>query len=349
MIEQYLTNAVAARNKKAIPSTDYNLTYVGLVYDGVTLQEDATTTLFAGIRNSVSDQVKSQFNDINKRITSVNTSISRTNTQIDRSQEHSFPGRPRVNINKIGSIAKLDSDDVSIKFPTDATSYSIPGLVYKKDRSSSSITGEYKSFDFTKDLPLSSSTILVKLSEIGVRDQVVTDLNSKGYNYTDYSKYKQYDTLEQYIYMILNIASGVFVVITGFFVLLNMAKFVSESRKEIGIFRAIGATKGTMIMLFVQQALLYITLSIMIGGTFGITAIFVLGNAMVTASQAFITSTLGSAIVLTGNISRINFIGIDYTMLGIYIVGMFGITLIASLIPALQASRVSPVDAIRNS
>lgn len=357
LMQEYLTLAISSRNKTAMPSSDYNVTYTGLVYDGVTLQEDATTTLFAGIRNSVTDQVKSQFNNVNKEISAQNSKIANTNSQIDRSNRirnmppGGFPGGNggSVTISKIGQIGKLDANDISIKFPTNATSYAVPGLVYKKDRTTSALTGEYKSFDFKNALPLTSETVLVKLSSVGVREQVVKSLNEKGYNYQDYSKYKQFETLEQYIYLILNIASAVFVVITGLFVLINMAKFVSESRKEIGIFRAIGATKADIRKMFMQQSLLYIVTSIALGTVIGVVSVVAAASIMVSSAQQFMNSTLGTNIVLTNTISRQHFLGFDIPMIGLYVAGLVLITLVVSLIPAGQAAKVSPVEAIRNS
>jgi ABC-type antimicrobial peptide transport system permease subunit len=355
--KEYLQNAIAARNKTAIPSADYNLTYTGLVYDGVSLQTDTTSTLFAGIRNSVSDQVKSQFNNINKQIATQNSRIASTNRQIDGANKLTeFQGPPgggtisrRVNISKIGTIGTLDSNSVSIKFPTEATSYAIPGLVYNKNRTTSAITGEYKSFDFTKPLPLATSTMLIKLNTIDSREQVVAALNEKGYEYRDYSKYKQYAVLEKYIYLVLAIASGVFVVVTGLFVLINMAKFVSEGRKEIGIFRAIGATKGTIMTLFLQQAISYIVISLAIGGVLGLALVYGLAGIVATSAQQFISSTLGSTVILADTISQTDFLGTDPARLGLYAGGLLLITLVVALIPASQAARISPVEAIRNN
>jgi putative ABC transport system permease protein len=149
--------------------------------------------------------------------------------------------------------------------------------------------------------------------------------------------------------LILTVASGVFVVITGLFVLINMAKFVSESRKEIGIFRAIGATKSDIRIMFMQQSLSYIALSIVGGGLLGIGLVYGLSGIMVTSAQKFITSTLGSSLVLTHTLNIADFMKIDFTMLGIYIAGLVLMTLFVSLIPAQQAAKVSPVEAIRNN
>jgi hypothetical protein len=97
-----------------------------------------------------------------------------------------------------------------------ATSYNIPGLVFSKDRTTSEITGEYTGFTTAVvSVPLPSKIILIKINDLTNRDQIITDLNAKGYNYQDYSQYKQFDKLEGYMYLILNIGSIVFIVVTA--------------------------------------------------------------------------------------------------------------------------------------
>lgn len=355
LMKEYLSVPINARTKTSMPSTDYNVTYIGLVYDGVTLQEDATTSIFAGIRNSVTDQVKSQFNTINKQIASQNSRIASTNQQIDQANREATrppgmpPGTRRVDISKIGSIGSLDSNDIKIKFPDASTSYSIPGLVFKKDRTTNALSGEYKSFDYTKPLPLVSNSILLKLKNTSSRETVVAKLNETGFNYTDYSKYKQYEVLEGYISTILIAASGSVVAITGLFVLINMAKFVSESKKEIGIFRAIGGTKADIRKLIMNQSLNYISAALVLGGITGVLINYTASNSMMTSAQKFITNTLGSNLILNGNLNAAQFQALDIEKIGLYAVGLIVISLIVTLIPAAQAARVSPVEAMRGA
>lgn len=348
LLKDYLSNAVAARNGTAIPSSDWNATYVGLVYDGVALQEDPTSQLFAGLRNQVTAQVKDQFNSVNNQINSANSQIRRANSSSSGTHQGG-PGAPPQVAVRIGSIGSLNPDNVKITFPGSTTSYSIPGLVYQKDRTAKTITDVYTTFDFSKAVPLASDTLLVKLKNIDVREEVVSDLNAKGYNYQDYSKYKEFSTLENYLHLILNIGSVVFMVITALFILINMAKFVSEGRKEIGIFRAIGASKGNIRTIFIFQSLLFIIFSIILGGALGALAVLGLSNVMVSSAQQFITSTLGSSITLSHGVSAVDFIAFDLQMIAIYSGVLLLVTLVVSLIPSEQAAKVSPVEAIRNS
>jgi putative ABC transport system permease protein len=128
-----------------------------------------------------------------------------------------------------------------------------------------------------------------------------------------------------------------------------MAKFVSEGKKEIGIFRAIGATKGDIRLIFILQTLAYILISLVMGAILGVVSLFVASSIMVTSAQSFITSAVGTTIVLSQQISQSNFLSLDYRMILIYSGVLLLVTLIVSLIPSSQAAKVSPVEAIRNS
>jgi len=366
LMQDYVSYEASARNTTAIPSADQNATYLGLVYDGVTVKSDTTSTLYAGIRNQVTSQVTGQINNINSQIDNQNSQIGSANAQNRRlarefnnsANSGGGDGPPggdfrrtfrMPSLQTIGSVSKIDAANIKITYPGQATTYNIPGLIYSKDRTSNEITGEYTGFTATQAVPLQSSTILIKIKDIASRDQVVTDLNAKGYNYQDFSQYKQYDKLESYLYLILEIGSLVFMVVTGLFILINMAKFVSEGRKEIGIFRAIGANKGDIRLIFMQQSLSFIIISILAGSVIGIIAVVGLSNVMVGSAQSFINSAVGSSVILSGNIVTANFLNFDYRTILIYAGGLLLVTLIVALIPSSQAARVSPVEAIRNS
>jgi putative ABC transport system permease protein len=196
---------------------------------------------------------------------------------------------------------------------------------------------------------LPSTAILVKISDLNSREQVVSDLNSKGYSYQDFSQYKQFSQLESYLYLGLNVASIVFMAITALFILINMAKFVSEGKKEIGIFRAIGATKGDIRLIFILQSLSYILISIFLGALIGIGSVLLISGLMINSAQSFINTAVGKSVILSQGVSQMDFMGFNYQLIAIYIGILIVVTLIVSLIPSSQAARVSPVEAIRNS
>ncbi len=327
LMQDYISNEINARNTTAIASTDWNSTYQGLVYDGVTLKSDSVNSVFASIRRQVTGQVNTQFNQIQNEV---------------RGQGG---GRRFISTNDFS----LDPSKVQITFGGNSSSnYAIPGLVYQKDRTTSEVTGEYKSFDLKNPIPLESTTILIKINNVDNRDQVVSDLNSKGYTYQDSSKITEFKRLESYLNTALTVGSVIFMVITALFILINMAKFVSESRKEIGIFRAIGATKMKIRTIIISQSVIYIVLSIILGLLIGSLVVLGLSSVIMGYAQTFINSTVGGILTLSGSVIRTDFITFDYKMIAIYCVVLLVVTLIVSLWPAEQAARVSPVVAIKN-
>jgi ABC-type antimicrobial peptide transport system permease subunit len=311
LLKDYIQNEISARNTTAIATEDLNSKFQGLVFDGVSLKDDSLSALFSGIKRQVGGQLK----------------------QPPASGSFSVQSAPQ---------------NIKIGLPDESTSYKIPGFVLNKDRTTEEITGEYRSFDMAKQIPLDSTTILVKINSIDSRDQVIDALNEKGYFYQDFSKYKEFEQLETYLYTGLNIASIIFMIVTALFILINMARFVSESRKEIGIFRAIGATRMDIRSIFIIQSLLYIIIAIILGIVIGLIGVLGLSNLMLGSAQQFINTTIGEILPLTGDINQMDFINFNYQTIGIYTGILLIVTLIVSLWPAEQAAKVSPVEAIRN-
>jgi len=363
LMNSYISNEISARNGNAIPSDDQNSVYLGLVYDGVTVEKDDSSSIFAGIRRQVNAQVEQQFSEVNEQIESQNQQIAQANTQNSNLQrefadslERPQPGQGMggglrfPSMVHINSVSNLDAGNIKISYPGSSNTYTIPGLVYEQDRATSEILGEYTAFDFENGtIPLATNTILIKLDDIAYREQVVTDLNEKGFNYQDYSQYKAYEQLESQLSVILNVASIIFMVISALFVLINMAKFVSEGKREIGIFRAIGATQGDIRTLFILQSLMYILLSIGFGLISGYLLINLISSPMAGYAQELLNNITGGGITLAAGITAQSFLSFNAELILIYSAVLIFVTLIVSLIPANQAAKISPVEAIRNA
>lgn len=363
LMNSYVNNQIAARNGNPIPSDDQNSVYLGLVYDGVTVEKDSNSSIFAGIRRQVNAQIQEQFDDVNEQIESQNQQIARANAQNTNLQrefadslERPQPGQGMgggfrfPSMVHINSVSNLDAGKIKISYPGSSNTYTIPGLIYEQDRSTSEILGEYTAFDLTSGtIPLATNTILIKIDDIANREQVVSDLNEKGFNYQDYSQYKAYEQLESQLSVILNVASIIFMVISALFVLINMAKFVSEGKREIGIFRAIGATQGDIRTLFILQSLIYILLSIGFGLVSGYLVINLISGPMAGYAQELLNNITGGGITLIAGITAQSFLSFNAELILIYSAVLILVTLIVSLIPANQAAKISPVEAIRNA
>lgn len=373
LLNEYLKKEIASRNTVEIPSSEMNSTFIGLVYDGISLKNDSESVLFASMRKNVDGQISDQFDDLNQTIEDQNAQIAaankankqamqdfqdEVNAEIDSMNSGPPTGGPgggpggrhftMPNLTSIGAIDTLDAGNVNISYPDMGNNYTIPGLVYEKDTTTSELVGEYIGFNETQLVPLDSNSIIVKIEDVSNRESVVESLNSAGFSFQDYSKYKQFQQIESYLKTGVEIVSIVFMVITALFILINMAKFVSEARKEIGIFRAMGATKGDIRIIFILQSLLYSVLALAVGVVMGVLTVWGLSSFIAGYAQEIIAKTIGETIILNTTISGSDFMNLNYMTIVIYCGSLLFVTLIVSLIPSGTAAKTSPVEAIRN-
>ena len=128
---------------------------------------------------------------------------------------------------------------------------------------------------------------------------------------------------------------GIFALVMGGFIILNTFRtVVSERRHDIGMLRAIGASRGVILGMFlvesVIQGVLGTALGMMLGGGF---AIWLL-KAMAPLYESLLRVSIGGIIFTSDNF-------ISAAALGV------GITIASALLPALSASRITPMEALR--
>lgn len=254
---------------------------------------------------------------------------------------------------------------VSVGSASDAsgeTSYTIPGLVITTERetgntnafeqrafgSTGTATGVSTNPNVFDEATQQSDTILIKIDNIANRSQVVEDLNSAGCAYQDLNDQKVFTELQSTMNSTTTIATISFIVLTAIIIILTMGKFVSESRKEIGVFRAIGATKGEIKQLFMSQAMLYALIGYILGSVVGIILVLLIAKPVQLWFNSFIEKTVGETFAVVQQTSAGTFTHIDWTMFGIYTVLLILIAVLVSIIPATRASRISPIEAIKN-
>ncbi len=360
LVNDYFNRTFEARNDVVIPTSEQNSLLTGVVYDGVTITEDTVSMMFAGIRNQVDTQISEQIDQVNESIDAQNKQINAVNSE---NREIMADIRKNTGMGPGGgtppdmpsfrsvtsSISKLDSSSIKVSYAGMGTSYFIPGLLFSNDRTSDEITGEIKDNIFEGNYPFSTSSILIKISSVENRETVIEGLNNKGYNYQDFSQYEEFTKLESYLSTVLNGGSLAFMAFIGLFILISMAKFVSEGRKEIGIFRAIGATKFDILKLFMLQSLNYVILALFFGVIIGVGVVIAMSNYMSLEAQNFINTAVGGSIQINSIIEAKDFLSFDLAKIMIYFGGIILTTLIVAIIPSSQASKVSPVEAIRSS
>lgn len=122
----------------------------------------------------------------------------------------------------------------------------------------------------------------------------------------------------------------------GFIIFNTFRTIVAERRRDIGMLRAVGSNRRTIIALFLTEGLV----QGIIGVTLGIALGYVVGAGITTLSGAaleqFLHIKIGSPIV-------------EPSLLVTTIVLGIGVTLVSGLLPAWNASRVTPLEALRPS
>ncbi len=122
----------------------------------------------------------------------------------------------------------------------------------------------------------------------------------------------------------------------GFIIFNTFRTVVAERRHDIGMLRAVGASRSTIIELFLAEGLLQgIT-----GTALGIGSGYLLGAGLVFMMGAIATQflhvQLGAPVI-------------DATLVVVTVALGVGVTLLAGILPALSATRVTPLEALRPS
>lgn len=122
----------------------------------------------------------------------------------------------------------------------------------------------------------------------------------------------------------------------GFIIFNTFRTVVAERRHDIGMLRAIGAERRTIIGLFVVEGLLQGIFGTAIGMGLGYLMGVGLSGAMSAAMAQYIHVQVGGPIVEPVLVVVTLFLGV-------------GVTLVSGLLPAISASRVAPLEALRPS
>lgn len=227
------------------------------------------------------------------------------------------------------------------------SSYNIPGLVINED-SSGNVTGINTDTNVFKDSLKSGSKMSIKVNSIVNRSQVVKDLNKNGFAYQDTSNLDVFDNIQKTLNGISVGITIAFILIAISVIILTMSKFVSESKKEIGIFRAVGFTKTNILSIFLAQGLIYTLIGYVAGVALGVVLNFVAAPIVGTWFDSFVKTTIAQTVKVIGTVDKSIFTTIDTSSLIMFSIVLLVITIIVSFIPAYKASNVSPVEAIKS-
>jgi putative ABC transport system permease protein len=128
---------------------------------------------------------------------------------------------------------------------------------------------------------------------------------------------------------------GVLALLMGGFIIFNTFRtVVAERRRDIGMLRTLGASRGTIMGIILAEGLLQGIVGTGLGLAFGYLLAGLSISLMTPLLQQFINLQVGGPVV-------------SVTLLMGSIAMGLGITLIAGILPALSASRLSPLEAMR--
>jgi len=129
---------------------------------------------------------------------------------------------------------------------------------------------------------------------------------------------------------------GLFALIMGGFIILNTFRtLVSERRHDIGMLRAIGADRRTILNIFLIQGVLQ--------GAFGTFVGITVGYLLTVGALAAYTPMLRNTLHINAVLSPSYSVG---TWVSAILLGM-GVTVASAVIPARQAARITPLEALR--
>ena len=197
----------------------------------------------------------------------------------------------------------------------------IPGMVYIPYTTLQDLTGR----DNLNQIAVRvSEQENVELAETRIVQALERSSGQSGYRTDNLAVQKErLGSLMDIVTLILTAISGISLLVSGLGIMTIMLVSVTERTREIGIKKAIGASRSRILMEFLAEAMIISFL----GEAFGI----LLGYAAVTAGMAL----MGVAPVIDG--STIAFLMLFSMATGV----LFGVY------PALKASRLRPVDALR--
>jgi putative ABC transport system permease protein len=150
------------------------------------------------------------------------------------------------------------------------------------------------------------------------------------------SRGQQFESVAR-VYAISMSMTSVFALFIGMFIIYNSFSIaVTQRRGEIGILRALGATRGQVRRLFLGESA--------VAGLFGSAAGLALGNLLAQAMAGYIGALFEG---VYGMAERADEVSADAGVMGLALAMGVVTSLVAGFIPAANASRVDPIQALQ--
>ena len=175
---------------------------------------------------------------------------------------------------------------------------------------------------------------VVSATERTALEQNILDAMGESYQVGTLSSNSQFLTTLGLAQVIFSLLGALALLMGGFIIFNTFRTVVAERRRDIGILRTLGANRATILGIILSEGLLQ--------GIIGTALGMLLGYVLATAALSAITPFLQQFVNLqvAGPVISLEL------LLSTIAIGL-GITLLAGILPALAASRVTPLEALR--
>ena len=152
--------------------------------------------------------------------------------------------------------------------------------------------------------------------------------------------------------MALLVIVGILGIINSLILISIVGRSIADGQREIGVYRALGARRRDIAKLYIIFSTMQTVIGVSLGVIVGLLLVYPVSKLLVslltrmglTPEAIMGPSPFGG--VATPFIPS-DFAHIDWQKIILYGLGLIVLTVIVSLIPAWRASRISPVEAIR--
>lgn len=240
----------------------------------------------------------------------------------------------------------------------------IPGLLVESSKNArgENVYKEHRLAAITKD-NFKPTAATVRLHSPDDREKYISYLKDNNLQYYDSSPLGIIRSVRSWSNTIVTWLTIILGAIVALILVTTVSRFVADSRREIGVWRAIGATRLDIAQLVLTRTgiliLLGIGAGVLIGFAISAYLATVIADQFATATNGFDPYSSQGGIVgtlvislLGGNVPALeasNILRPDWGLLLSRLGLLTLITLFVALLPAWRASRISPVTAIRDS
>lgn len=152
---------------------------------------------------------------------------------------------------------------------------------------------------------------------------------------------KEVDTAMKIVKRIVYAFGGVLLFIAGGLLWSTTSRIVSDSRVDIGLFRALGATKGDVRRLFLTETVFLGELGTLAGICLGWTAAYWISRVVIHFVNREVTDPEEALMIPT------TIFAVDWSFCALLLLGAAVVSLLAGLWPANRAANIDPVKALK--